>query len=255
MLLALDCGNTNIVLGVYDKDKLLASWRISTDVTRTEDEYMVLIRDFFSQQGYTIKDISGMIIDSVVPGVNIGLRKMAEKYLSCESPLFIDYSIPLGIKIMVDNPSELGADRIVDAFAAHHKYGGNLIIVDFGTATTFECVSTAGEYLGGAICPGIEISRQALFAHASKLSNVVLRRPPKVIATNTEDYLRSGILWGYGGQVDALVRRMSAEWGVQPKVVATGGFAEMISGYSEEIDCVDLPLTLDGLSLIWNMLK
>jgi len=255
MLLAIDCGNTNIVLGVFEGDKLLASWRLYTDATKTGDEYLILLKELFCTVGLSMNKIEGIIIDSVVPGVNVALGKMAEKYLSCPPPLFVDYTTPTGLKLLVDNPAELGSDRIVNALAAHHKYGGDLIIVDFGTATTFDCVSAAGEYLGGAICPGIEISREALFVHAAKLSNVVLRRPPKVIATNTEDYLRSGILWGYGGQVDALVRRMSAEWGEQPRVIATGGFAELISGYSDTIDLVDISLTLDGLRMIWEKLQ
>jgi type III pantothenate kinase len=255
MLLAIDCGNTNIVLGVFDNDKLLASWRLYTDARKTGDEYLILLKELFCTVGLSLNKIDGIIIDSVVPGVNVALRKMTETYLSCPPPLFVDYTTPTGIKLMVDNPAELGSDRIVNALAAYQKYGGNLIIVDFGTATTFDCVSATGEYLGGAICPGIEISREALFAHAAKLSNVVLRRPPKVIATNTEDYLRSGILWGYGGQVDALVRRMSDEWGVKPKVIATGGFADLIAGYSDLIDLVDIDLTLEGLRVIWEKLK
>ena len=255
MLLAVDCGNTQIVLGIFDQDKLLCSWRISTDASRTADEYMVFLKEFFTPEGIAIADIKGMIVGSVVPSVNDSLYQLAKKYFSCPLPLFVDYRTPTGIKLLVDNPAEVGADRIIDALAAHRKYGGNLIIVDFGTATTLDCVSAAGEYLGGAICPGVEVSRDALFSHASKLSNISLTRPPKVIGTNTADYLRSGILWGYGGQVDSLVRRMSEEWGQQPRVIATGGLAPLIADYSDAIDVVDTALTLEGLQMIWHKLK
>ena len=255
MLLAVDCGNTQTVLGVYDADKLLASWRISTNASRTADEYMVFLKDFLGNKGINLTDIDGMIVGSVVPGVNDSLYKLVEKHLSCPPPLFVDYQTPTGIKLLVDNPAEVGADRIIDALAAHKKYGGPLIIVDFGTATTLDCVSAAGEYLGGAICPGVEVSRDALFSHASKLSSIVLTKPPKVIGTNTADYLRSGILWGYGGQVDSLVQRMSEEWGETPQVIATGGLAPLIADYSDAIDVVDTHLTLDGLKMIWHKLR
>ena len=255
MLLAVDCGNTNIVLGVFEQDKLLASWRLNTDAAKTGDEYFILFKELFCTAGLSWDKIRGIIIDSVVPDINVSLRKMAEKYLSGLPPRFVDYTTPTGLKLLVDNPAELGADRIVNSLAAHIKYGGNLIVVDFGTATTFDCVSAAGEYLGGAICPGIEISCEALFRHAARLSHVQLRRPPKVIATNTEDSLLSGILWGYGGQVDAVAARMSAEWGVAPRVIATGGFAELIAVYSDLIEKVDILLTLEGLRMIWGKLQ
>ena len=255
MLLAVDCGNTQVVLGVFDQDKLLASWRISTNARRTADEYMVFLKDFLNSKGISFDDIHGMIVGSVVPAVNDALYKLAESHLHCPPPLFVDYQTQTGIKLMVDNPAEVGADRIIDALAAHKKYGGPLIIVDFGTATTLDCVSAAGEYIGGAICPGVEISRDALFAHAAKLSSIALTKPPKVIATNSADYLRSGILWGYGGQVDSLVERMSEEWGQQPKVIATGGLAPLIADYSDAIDVVDIYLTLEGLMMIWDKLN
>jgi type III pantothenate kinase len=252
MLLAIDCGNTHIVLGAFEGDKLLRSWRVSTEAEKTEDEFLVLLKELFCTQGLDLRQISGVAICSVVPGVNYALRQLAAKYLSCPAPLFVDYSVPTDIKLAVDNPSELGADRIVNAVSAHHKYGGDLIVVDFGTATTLDCVSAAGDYLGGAICPGVEVSQQALLSHASKLAHVALHRPARVIATNTADCLRSGILWGYGGQVDSLVRRMSNEWGKLPQVIATGGLATLIAGYSDTIGLVDIRLTLDGLRLVWE---
>ena len=253
MLLAIDCGNTQIVLGAFQEDKLLHSWRVSTQAEKTEDEFLVLLRELFCTQGLDLRQISGLAVCSVVPGVNYALRRLASKYLSCPEPIFVDYRMPTGINLLVDTPAEVGADRIADAVAAHQKYGGDLIVVDFGTATTLDCVSAAGEYLGGAICPGVEVSQQALLSHASKLAHVALHRPPQVIGTNTADCLRSGILWGYGGQVDSLVRRMSEEWGKQPQVIATGGLAALISGYSDAISVVDDRLTLDGLRIIWQL--
>jgi type III pantothenate kinase len=255
MLLAIDCGNTHIVLGVFLGDKLVKSWRVSTNSQRTEDEYLVLLTQFLAGERICLKDIKAIIVGSVVPAVNTVLTKMAEQHLSAAKLLFVDHTTRTGIRLLVDNPEEVGADRIVDALAAHSKYPGDLIIVDFGTATTLDCVSGQGEYLGGAICPGVEISRNALFAHAAKLSSVVLSRPPQVIGTNTADFLRSGLLWGYGGQVDSLITRMSAEWGSIPHVVATGGLAPLISEYSDKIDTVDIDLTLEGLRLIWDKLN
>ena len=250
MILAIDCGNTHSVLGVYDDDLLLASWRISTDAAKTEDEYLVLLTQLFQSAGLKFNNISTMIVASVVPPVNFALTMLAKKHLPKTKLIFVDETTPTGIKIIADNPKEVGADRIVNALAAHEKYGGNLIVVDFGTATTFDCITANGEYFGGAICPGIEISKQALFSHAAKLSDIVLSRPPKVMATNTADSLRSGILWGYGGQVDSLVRRMENEWGKKVQVIATGGLANLICEFSETIDEVDMELTLDGLRLV-----
>jgi type III pantothenate kinase len=255
MILAIDCGNTHSVLGVYDDDLLLASWRISTDASKTEDEYLVLLKELFQSAGLKFTNITTLIVASVVPPVNFALSKLVEKHLPKTKLIFVDDTTPTGISIVTDNPKEVGADRIVNALAAHEKYGGDLIVVDFGTATTFDCISADGEYFGGAICPGIEISKESLFSHAAKLSDIVLSRPPKVIAANTADSLRSGILWGYGGQVDSLVRRMENEWGKKVQVIATGGLASLISEFSETIDQVDMDLTLDGLRLVCTKIK
>lgn len=251
MLLAVDCGNTHLVFGLFNGETLLRSWRLSTDTRKTEDEYLVLLRQLLAEDGHTLRDISGMAVGSVVPAVNFALYKLADKYLRC-AYCFVTYETDTGIPIRMDNPSEVGADRIINAVAAHAKYSGPLIIVDFGTATTFDCITAAGEYIGGAICPGVEISQQALFARAAKLANIELRRPPAAIGKNTADCLRSGLLWGYGGQIDGLVRRMKNELGAATTVIATGGLASFIRGFSETIDTVDVQLTLDGLRMIWD---
>lgn len=251
MLLTIDCGNTHLTMGLYDETSMLGHWRIHSNANTTEDEYLVLFSSLLQQADYSLKQVEGMCICSVVPGVNFALSKLAAKRLGCPY-LFVDHNTPTALKLCNDNPAEVGADRIVNGLAAHCKYGGNLIIVDFGTATTFDCITAAGEYLGGAICPGIEISQRALFMHAAKLANIELRRPPAVIGRNTADGLRSGLLWGYAGQVDALTTRMIAELGDPVTVLATGGLASLISSFSEAIDKVDAHLTLDGLKMIWD---
>ena len=250
MLLAVDCGNTNIVIGVFRDDGPVANWRLATDARRTGDEYLVILKELFGSAGLSTSDIDKMIVASVVPGVNLALEMLAKDHLHCE-PVFVNYATDTGIDICMDNPAEVGADRLVDAMAVHHAHPDTpVIVVDFGTATTFDCVSAEGAYIGGVICPGIEISQQALFSHASKLSNVILHRPPRVIGKNTADGLRSGILWGYGGMVDSLVERMCLELPDKPLVVATGGLAPMICEYCTVVDEVDVMLTINGLKLL-----
>ncbi|MDO4581461.1 MAG: type III pantothenate kinase [Bacillota bacterium] len=250
MLLALDCGNTHMVIGLFEGEQLKYSWRLSSEDKKTEDEYMVLLRTLMEAHSLDIAAIDGMIVASVVPSVNFNLRKLAEKHLHIE-PIFVNYRTKSGLKIDMENPAEVGADRIVNAIAAHHIYGGTLIVVDFGTATTFDCVLEDARYIGGAICPGIEISQRALFTYASQLSSIAMVKPPSVIGRNTAQALRSGMQWGYGGQVDALVRRMSLELPSQPQVIATGGLAQTIAGFSDSIDHVDVDLTLKGLQMIY----
>ena len=255
MLLTVDCGNTNIVIGVFDGDRLAAHWRIATDAKRTGDEYLVIMKELFGSKGLRTADIDQMIVASVVPGVNLSMETLAEEHLHCK-PVFVTYATPTGVKIKMDNPAEVGADRLVDALAAHYFHPDTyVIVVDFGTATTFDCISPDGAYSGGVICPGVEITQQALFSHASKLSNVVLRRPPKVIGTNTADSLRSGILWGYAGMVDSMVRRMSDELPDKPFVLATGGLAPLIADYCQVIDEVDVMLTINGLKILADKLQ
>ena len=251
MLLTIDCGNTNIVLGLFDGDMLLNSWRISTVSGKTEDEYYVLFQNMLAANGVGLLNIDGFIVSSVVPSITTALRRFADKYLSF-SACFVDIHTKTGITVMMDNPLEVGSDRIVNALAGHRKYGGFLIIVDFGTATTFDVVSPQGEYLGGAICPGLEISAGALFAKAAKLANITMEKPAHIIGKNTTDCLRSGLLYGYGSLVDGLIEKMTEELAEKPLVIATGGLAQLINEYSKKIDVVDNLLTLEGLKLIWQ---
>ncbi|MDQ0286204.1 type III pantothenate kinase [Desulfofundulus luciae] len=251
MILVFDVGNTNIVLGVYKGQELLEHWRLSTNPHRTADEYGMLLRDLFQYAGISRRDIKALVISSVVPPLMLALEQMSEKYFGVK-PLVVGPGIKTGLAIKYDNPREVGADRIVNAVAGYELYGGPLIIVDFGTATTFDAISARGEYLGGAIAPGIGISTEALFARAAKLPRVELVRPPAVIGKNTVSSMQAGIIFGFVGQVDEIVRRMKAELGGNPTVLATGGLAELIARESRTIDRVDPLLTLKGLRLIYE---
>lgn len=251
LILLFDVGNTNIVLGVYDGEELKAHWRISTYPQKTDDEIGVLLQALFSSKGMLMKDIKALVISSVVPPLMLSLEKMSKKYFNVE-PLVVGPGIKTGMPIRYDNPKEVGADRIVNALAGYEIYGGPLIIIDFGTATTFCVISARGEYLGGAIAPGIGISMDSLFNKAAKLPRVEMVKPPTVIGRNTVQSMQSGILYGFAGQVDSLVERISQEMGVKPKVVATGGFAEIIYKEAKSIEIVDSFLTLKGLRLIYK---
>lgn len=252
MLLVVDVGNTNTVLGLFAEKTLLHSWRIRTNQSRTDDEYAMLINDLMDFSKVRFNDISDVIISCVVPPLLDALTRMCRKYLSTEAYV-VHADMETGMPICYDNPQEVGADRIVNAVAAYHRHPQSLIVVDFGTATTFDYISADGEYCGGAIAPGLGISADALHSQASKLPRVALNEPPQVVAKNTVHSMQAGLLYGYAGLVDGLVTRMKREVGGAPLVIATGGLAEQIAKASETIDKVDPMLTLDGLLHLYHL--
>ena len=249
MLLAIDVGNTNTVLGAYEGSRLRHHWRIETSQTRTHDEYGILLRQLFAAVGLEPGAIDAVAISSVVPPLAFTLDQMCARYFGVK-PLFVGPGVKTGMPILYENPREVGADRVVNAVAAFERWRTGLVVVDFGTATTFDAVSQKGEYLGGAICPGIAISMEALFRSASKLPRVEFTRPPQVIGKNTVASIQSGLVYGYVGLVDGICARMAEELHFVPKVIATGGLAPLIAGVSRAIAEVDEHLTLDGLRLI-----
>jgi len=251
MLLVIDVGNTNTSLGVYQGENLLAHWRLTTARNRTVDEYGVHARNLFQLAGLDFKAINAIAIASVVPPLNYTLKQMAEVYFHL-SPLFVDHTTEMVLRILYEPPSDVGADRIVDAVAAIHKYGAPCIIVDFGTATTFNAINKDGEYLGGVITPGIMISADALFERTAKLPRVDIKRPRTVIGSSTVAAMQSGLYNGYVGLVDGVLRKMLAELGGSPRVIATGGLAPLIATGSELIELVDDTLTLEGLRLVYE---
>ena len=251
MLLVIDVGNTNIVLGVYKDTELLDHWRISTDRQRTTDEYGVLIRELFYLNDLRADDINAIIISSVVPPVVPTLERMCQRYFGL-SPLLIGPGVKTGMDIRYDNPREVGADRIVNAVAAYEKYGGPVIIVDFGTATTFCAVDAKGVYLGGSICPGIGISTEALVQRTAKLPRIELKRTDSVICRNTIESMQAGVFYGFVGQVEGIVSRMRRELAMSARVVATGGLAVVIAPATKAIDVVEPMLTLEGLRIIYE---
>jgi type III pantothenate kinase len=263
MLLTLDVGNTNTVLGLYRlaPDELITHWRVSTLRTQTADEYGVLFLNLFAMRKVEATDVSAIIISSVVPPLESTLRQVCERYFNLK-PMFVEPGIKTGMPILVDNPAELGADRLVNGVAAFAKYGGPCIVVDFGTATTFDVISGKGEYLGGVIAPGLAISADALFARAARLSRVDVKKPAKVVGTNTVAHIQSGLYYGYIGLVDGILERMLNETRgpdsasdaapPPPKIIATGGLARLIVDDSRFIDTIDDMLTLDGLRLIYE---
>lgn len=251
MILVLDAGNTNIVLGIYDRDELIHHWRLETDRHKTEDEFGMQIKSLLTHVGLAFEDINGIIISSVVPPIMFSLERMCQKYFHVK-PLVVGPGIKTGLNIKYENPREVGADRIVNAVAAIHEYGSPLIIVDFGTATTYCYINEAQQYMGGAIAPGIGISTEALYTRASKLPRIEIARPESVIGKNTVAAMQAGIVYGYVGQAEGIVSRMKTQSAEKPKVIATGGLAALIAGESKLIDVVDPFLTLKGLYLIYK---
>ena len=251
MLLAIDVGNTNTVLGVFDGAELCDHWRLVTAQHRTGDEYAVLLHALFGMSGRDVRAVDAAILSSVVPPAQAPLEHMLRQRLNV-TPLVVGPGIKTGMPILYENPREVGADRIVNAVAAYERYRAGAIVVDFGTATTFDCVSPAGEYLGGAIAPGVTIGADALYRHAAKLPRVELAQPRSVVGKNTVASIQSGLLYGYVGLVDGIVRRMADEVGFAPHVIATGGLCSVIAPHSTTIQDTDDLLTLRGLKILFD---
>lgn len=251
MLLAIDIGNTNIVLGIYDGEHLRANWRIATDASRMSDEYAVLLDGLLAYADVSLSRIDAVVLCSVVPALTTTFEELAQRYCQ-RKPIVVGPGTRTGIKVLYENPREVGADRVANAVATFHRYGGPAIVIDFGTATTFDALSGEGEYLGGAIAPGFNIAADALFRHAARLYRVELKRPKAAIGRNTGTSVQAGMVFGYVGLVEGLIARFQQEMG-PARVIATGGLAEVIASESTLVDVVDPLLTLDGLRLIYDL--
>ncbi len=252
MLLTIDIGNTNITLGLYNGDELGSRWRLATNHERMPDEYGLQLVGLLEHAGRSVEDITGICLASVAPPLTGKIVEACRAYLH-QDPLIVDTGVKTGVRIRYEDPRAVGADRIVDAAAVHHMYGGPACVVDFGTATTFDAITAEGDYLGGAIAPGIGIAAEALYLRTSKLLRVDIQRPPSVIGRNTTHAMQSGLLFGYVSLVEGMVARFRTELGPTMKVIATGGLSEIIAKETMVIDILAPWLTLDGLKLIWDM--
>jgi type III pantothenate kinase len=251
MLLALDVGNTNITIGTFEEDRLTAHWRLRTVHERTTDEFGILLRNLFTLFSLDLPRVDGIIVSSVVPPLDFPLASMARRYFHTEA-MFVTPETDTGLKILYDNPREVGADRIVNSVAAFHKYGGPCVVVDLGTAITFDAVSAHAEYLGGLICPGITISIEALFSKTARLPLVDFREPQRLIGTNTVASMQAGLYYGAIGMIDGILERLIKALGPETRTIATGGQAELIVPGSRYLNEIDENLTLEGLQLIWE---
>jgi len=257
MLLVLDIGNTNIKFGVFKGEELMTSWRVSTEAAKTADEYGMLLGDLLRTQGLTFKDIDSVIMSSVAPSLNYTIEHMCRYYLGL-SPIVVDSDSNCGLKITYDHPKDLGPDRIVGSTAAFHLYGGPVILIDFGSATTFNAITADGEFLGGAIAPGIKTATESLVNVAAKLPRIELVRPEKVVCTNTKSGMQAGIIYGYTGLVEFMIKKIKETPGMEnAKVVATGGLSQLVQfdGDNKLIDIVDRALALKGLKIIFDRQK
>jgi len=252
MLLAIDLGNTNLTLGLYDGESLGPHWRLATDHARMPDEYGLQLLGLLENAGRTPADLTGVCLASVVPPLTGRVVQACREYLK-QDPLVVDVGVKTGIRIRYEDPRAVGADRVADAVAVHHLYGGPACVVDFGTATTFNAITKKGEYLGGAITAGVNLAAEALFQRAAKLQSIDLQRPPSVIGRNTVHAMQSGLLFGYVSMVEGMVERFRKELGPEMKVIATGGLAEVIARETDVIQIIAPWLTLDGLRIIWRL--
>jgi type III pantothenate kinase len=252
MLLTIDIGNTNLTLGLYDGNNMLAHWRLATDHARMPDEYGLQFQGLLQNVGHHARELKGVCLASVVPQLTSRVVQACREYLNQE-PFIVDVGIKTGIRVKYEDPRSVGADRIADAVAVMYLYGGPACVIDFGTATTFNAITKDGEYLGGAITAGIYLATEALFTHAAKLPRIDLQRPPSIIGRNTVHAMQSGLLFGYVSMVEGMVERFRKELGPQMKVIATGGLAEIIAQETDVIQIIAPWLTLDGLRILWDL--
>ena len=250
MLLAIDVGNTNVTFALYDGERLAADWRVTSHGDRTADEMAVELRQLFALRGLELDIVTGVVISSVVPNLNQALLEASRRYLKCE-PVMVGPGVKTSVRIRAENPKEVGADRIANALAAFTKYGGPIVVIDFGTAVTYDAINAEGDYLGGAIAPGVEISLEALVSQTAMLRRVEPIAPDSVIGRNTVTSIQSGLVWGFVAQVEGMVSRMVAELGGTAHVIATGGQATLVAGLTNVIEKTDPLLTLEGLRLIY----